>query len=222
MALKSTLQSLDGVEDALKAHYTEKDGVFVLDVDGIDQHPELTSLKNAYERQKQDNTTLRQERDTARNELTNATKGKPDEAALAAERQGYETRIADLEGKLSAANTKLSGMTIDGELKSALADAGITNPAFIKAATAMLRGQIKIEGDKAVGESAMGPKPLAEFVKGWAAGEDGKAFVTPATGGGATGSDKGTPKPFKEMTEAERVTLHRTNPAEYQRLRAAG
>lgn len=44
-----------------------------------------------------------------------------------------------------------------------------------------------------------------------------------AGGGGATGGDGGAgKKKLSELTEAERVKLHRENPAEFARLRAAG
>ena len=207
MALKSTLPSLDGVDDALKSHYTEKDGAFVLDVEGIDQHPELAPLKNAYERQKADNATLRQERDAAKADLANATKGKPDEAALLAERQQYEAQIAALTKERDEAAGKITGMTRDAALKSALTDAGITNPAFLKAATMLHRDAIKMDGETAVVDGPMGPKPLTDFIKGWAAGDEGKAFVTPPSGGGSKGSDKTGTKSLSEMGDAERLEL---------------
>lgn len=209
MALKTVLQSLDGVDDAVQSLYVEKDGAFVLDLEGIDQHPEVVNLRTAHERQKADNSTLRQERDTARADLEAATKGKPDEAALVAERQQYEAKINELTGKLDAANGKITSMTRDTALKTALSEAGISNPVFVKAATAMLRDQIKMDGDAPVVEGPMGPKPLADFVKGWAAGDEGKAFVSPPAGGGAKGADSGGQKPLSEMGDAERLELAR-------------
>ena len=209
MPIKATLTTLDGVDDALHGLYVEKDGAFVLDVEGIDTHPELAPLKNAYERQKADNATLRQERDAARADLTNATRGKPDEAALVAERQEYERKIADLAGKLDEANGKLTATTRDAALKAALSEAGITNPAFLKAATMMHRDAIKMDGEIAVVDGPMGPKPLADFIRNWAAGDEGKVFVTPPAGGGAKGAETGGAKPLSEMGDAERLELAR-------------
>jgi hypothetical protein len=40
----------------------------------------------------------------------------------------------------------------------------------------------------------MGPRVLADFVKGWAA-SDGKDFVTPPQGGGAKGNDRPNTNP---------------------------
>ena len=209
MALKTILQSLDGVDDAVQSLYVEQDGAFVLDLEGIDQHPEVVNLRTAHERVKADRDAIRQERDTARADLANATKGKPDEAALIAERQQYEAKITDLTGKLDEANGKIASVTRDTALKTALTEAGISNPVFVKAATAMLRDQIKMDGENPVVEGAMGPKPLADFVKGWAASDEGKAFVSPPAGGGAKGAEQGGQKPLSEMGDAERLELAR-------------
>ena len=52
--LKATLESLDGVDDAIKPFYAEADGRFVLKVEGVDDHPEVANLRNAYARTKED------------------------------------------------------------------------------------------------------------------------------------------------------------------------
>jgi hypothetical protein len=59
MALKAVLESIDDLDEVLKAEYTEKDGKFYLDVADVDSHPKVVALKNAHERQKQENTTLK-------------------------------------------------------------------------------------------------------------------------------------------------------------------
>lgn len=215
MAIKATLTTLDGVDGALHDLYVQKDGVYVLDVEGIDTHPELAPLKNAYERQKADNATLRQERDTARADLTNATKGKPDEAALVAERQAYEARIGDLTGKLAAAEDKLTGVTRDAAFKAALADAGVTDPLYIDLLTAKHAAEVKLADGKAVVETGMGPKDVAAWAREQAAGAWSK-LVTPPSGGGARGSEATGDKPLSQMGDAERLELARQG-----KLRAA-
>lgn len=67
MALKTILDNLDGVEDALKGLYEEKDGKFILQLEGIDNHPAVVSLKNGH-------TNSKRERDEARTEVTNLKK----------------------------------------------------------------------------------------------------------------------------------------------------
>lgn len=186
--LKTVLDNLDGVDDAVKAFYAEKDGKFVLQIDGIDAHPEVANLKSAYERVKVKEGEARTALTQAKADLDAATKGKPDEAALIAERQGYETKITDLTSQLTAAQGKLTGVTRDQALTSALTAAGITDAGLLAGAAAIHRERIKLgEDGSASVETPMGPKPLSDFIKGWAASE-GKAFVTPAEGGGAKGS----------------------------------
>ncbi|PWJ81500.1 hypothetical protein C7441_11032 [Pseudaminobacter salicylatoxidans] len=65
MALKTILDSLDGVDDAFKDQYEEKDGKFVLQIEGIDDHPAVVSLRNGHNNSKR-------ERDEARRKLTEA------------------------------------------------------------------------------------------------------------------------------------------------------
>ncbi len=52
MALKAVLENLDGLDEALHALYTKTDNGFVLDLDGIDDHPATKGLKVVMEDQK--------------------------------------------------------------------------------------------------------------------------------------------------------------------------
>lgn len=52
MALKAIVTKLDEVPEESRALYTEKDGVFVLDIEGIESHPGAKALKNALDREK--------------------------------------------------------------------------------------------------------------------------------------------------------------------------
>jgi len=44
MPLKAVLETLEGVDDAVQSFYAEKDGVFILDVEGMDSHPEVRGV----------------------------------------------------------------------------------------------------------------------------------------------------------------------------------
>lgn len=59
MALKATIESLDEIDEALHEHYQKKGDVYVLGVDGITEHPSVTALQNAHERQKKENRSLK-------------------------------------------------------------------------------------------------------------------------------------------------------------------
>lgn len=187
MAIKTVLDTLDGVDDAVKALYIEKDGKHVLDLEGVDAHPEVANLKSAYERTKADKATLKLDAEKARADLAATLRDKPDEAALLKLRQDLEAERDGWKGKAEDALGKLTGATRDRQLAEALQAANITDPTFIKAATAMLAGSVKMDGDKAIVETDMGPMGIGDHIKRWAASE-GKAFVTPAQGGGAGGS----------------------------------
>jgi hypothetical protein len=53
--LKATLKTLDGLDEALAAHYKEKDGIFILDVDEVDGFAleDVNGLRSALSRQTQ-------------------------------------------------------------------------------------------------------------------------------------------------------------------------
>lgn len=190
MALKVLLDTLDGVDDAVKTFYAEKDGKFVLDVEGIDEHPDVSNLKNAYSRTKEDREKAKTEAATLKAKITELEKGAPDTAATQAKLTALQEQLQAAEAKAGDWQTKYTSITRDQALQTALQSSGITNPTYLKAATTMLAGQVKLGDDgTAYVESGMGPKVLADYVKGWVASE-GKDFVTPPQGGGAKGSDR--------------------------------
>lgn len=142
MALKAILDSLDSVDAALHDHYAEKDGKFVLQVEGIREHPEAQALRNALER-------VRREKAEASDKLAVAEErldGLPDdfnaeayeELRQRAEAGGggdvdeqvqrtkeqYERKIANLEAKHQREVGKLQG---DVTAKDALIQRSITD-----------------------------------------------------------------------------------------------
>lgn len=187
MALKTVLDTLDGVDDAVKAFYTEAEGKHVLDVEGIDAHPAVANLKSAYERTKADRAAAAVTLKDLQAQLAEMSRNKPDEAALVAARKALEDQIAAEKARADGLQQQLTGVTRDRSLTDALTAAGVTNPAFVRAATAMLAPSVKMDGGRAVIETDMGPMALADHVKRWAAGE-GKDFVSPPSGGGAKGN----------------------------------
>jgi len=188
--LKTVIETTEGLDEALIPFYAESDGKFVLQIEGVDAHPEVSALKGAYERVKADKATAADKAKALQAQIDAMAKDKPDEAAILQLRQSLEAERDEWKGKAETLTQKLTGVTRDRTLQEALAAAGVTNPAFLKAATAMLAGSVKMEGDAVVVETDMGPSPVADYIKRWAAGE-GAAFVAPAQGGGAKGGDGG-------------------------------
>lgn len=187
MALKTVVDTLDGLDEAVKALYTETDGKFVLDLDGVDEHPDVSNLKSAYERVKASEKDAKAAAKKAADDLSDALKDKPDAEALVKLRTEMEGRITALTAENGDLKGQLTGVTRDRALSDALAGAGVTNPAFVKAATSLLSNSVKLVEGRAIVETDMGPVDVAQHVKRWAAGE-GKDFVTPPAGGGSKGS----------------------------------
>jgi len=129
-----------------------------------------------------------------------------------AEVERLEGELEKAQGQLADANKQLKATTktaedtakayaaeqahtqrllIDNGLSDALTGAGVKDPFLLKAASALLRDTYKpivsADGEKRV--AMIGDKPLADFVKEWAGGAEGKTFAAaPAhSGGGAAG-----------------------------------
>ena len=206
MALKTVLETTEGLEEAIANLYTEVDGKFVLAIEGVDAHPDVANLKSAYERVKADRETVKQERDQLKAKTSNLPEdfdpakweklkeGKPDEAALVSLRQQLEAERDEWKGKFETATETARKNAIERDLTDALNSAGVTKPAFAMLARDHLAKQVKIGDDgKPFVETDMGPLGLMDHVKRWTA-RDGKDSVTapqgcgerPGDGGGAT------------------------------------
>lgn len=235
MALRTVLESLDDVQESHRDLYAEtEDGNFVLQVEGVDNHPEVANLRNAYQRTKAD-------RDAAKAKLTEAEarlsgipedfdpqkweqakKGKrDDDGDLVKLRQTLEAERDEWKGKYEQQVERGRRAQAEAALTDALTRGGV-NPDLMIGARAVLMPKVTMADTGPVVESDMGPMALADYAKRWLAGE-GKAFVSKPQGGGASGGDKSAGgKKWGEMTGEEKVALHRSNPQEYQRLKAAG
>jgi len=195
MGLKTVLENTDGLDGAVAALYVERDGKFVLDIEGVDEHPDVTSLRNAYARTKEDREKARQDATKLKAQIEELQEGAPDTAATQAKITALEERLGALQGEAETWKGKYTGVTRDQSIQGELQRAGITDPTFIKASMALLSGQVKLGDDgTAYVETSMGPKVLGDYVKTWASGE-GAAFVTPPKGSGANGGTGTATKP---------------------------
>ena len=219
MALKVALETLDGLDEATQSLYVEREGAFVLDLEGVDSHPDVANLRNAYTAEK----TKRQEQGEklrdAQAQLAEALK-KPKEDRTKADDQEIIRLRENLEAERDAAlaerddlKKQVYGLTVENQLDAAIRDAGITTPAFQKAAKRLLQDGVKVVDGKPVFDTDMGPLGLAEYVKRWASA-DGSAFVAPPSGGGASGSKSqgGAKKKPEEMNVQERGQLLKDDP----------
>lgn len=99
---------------------------------------------------------------------------------------------------LEAEQMAVQRLVVDNGLTEALTKSGVTNPVHLKAAKALLASGIKLDQDGENRVAKMGDKPLADAIKEWAAGDEGKHFVQAqqnSGGGAAGGSGKGGAAP---------------------------
>lgn len=125
------------------------------------------------------------------------------------------TRAEKAEKSLEAETGFTTKLLVENGLRDALAANGVTNAVHQKAAMAMLASgvQVNVEGDARVAK--VGDKALADFVKEWAGGDEGKHFVSaPNNSGGGAGGGKGaegvktmTRAAFDAMTPTEKMSF---------------
>lgn len=206
MALKTVLEALDGVDDALKPLYTETDGKFVLQLDDVDSHPTVANLKNAFQAEKVKRQTQGDELAEAKAKLGNfpddfdldVWKGKkstkPDESALVELRATLEAERDDWKEKAETAQGTIRENALTGTLEGALVNAGVGDDALRKAAANLLKSQVSVD-DKgnAFVDTDMGPVGVSEHVSKWVSTE-GQSFVSKPKGGGSKGGEGGKDK----------------------------
>jgi hypothetical protein len=110
-----------------------------------------------------------------------------------------ETATKALETETGATRKLL----VENGLREALTAVGVTNPAMQKAAMAMLASGVEVvtEGEARIAKA--GGKVLAEFAKEWAAGDEGKNFVSAAINGGGGAQGGGGATSGKAISSAE-------------------
>lgn len=239
MAIKALLDNLDDVPEVLQEEYTKKTvggkEVYVLNVDGIDNHPAVRSLKTAHEavKSKRDELKTQLEETTARFEglpedfnidafktLKAAAEGKGGQVTAEqveeirkAERAKLEKEYGPIKDRNNVLTTEVRRSKIDDGLTNALVGAGVPKE-YLAGARALLKENGKIElvenegRFEAVVESGLGPQKLSEFVTEWVGTSEGKVFLGKPTGGDAMGSGgKGTDEnPFK-VAQGGRINL---------------
>lgn len=232
--LKFQLDSLEGLEPAVAAMYVEKDGKFVLAVDGIPQQEpgeDVTGLKSKVEEllaEKKAEAKKRQEAEEAAKRAAeeHARKTGDVEALQKSWEEKHTKALTEKEQTLTALQSQVHALTVG-------------------ATAARLAGELAVQGSSAVLQRLIEPRLSMEM-------RDGKPVVvvldnegrptalTPeefkneiisdaslaplvagskATGGGAAGSRSGgAAKSLKEMTLTERAELRRKDPAAYEQL----
>jgi hypothetical protein len=139
-----------------------------------------------------------------------------------ADHQALQADLDESETKLSKAVKELKAMTTESDktkkkleteskvshdllvstgLSNALIKSGVKNPAYLEAAQAILSSQVTLEADGDKRVAKVGDKPLADFIKDWAASDKGKPFVdAPGNSGGGANGGAGGNNTSKTMT----------------------
>jgi len=220
--LKAILDSAEGLDEAIKPFYLEADGKFVLQIEGVQNHPDTLALKNAKDREAEGRRTIKAELDELKarfqglpedftveefNRLKDEGKGSVDDR-LKEQRERLTTQFNTEKATLTADRDKYKNIAekrvVEQSLTDALVAAGVGKQ-FIKAAKALLKDEIKVayEGDEIL--ATIKSLPLSSAIKEWAESEEGKEFVVaPNNGGGGNTGVKGKPSsqnnPFKKET----------------------
>lgn len=234
MALKLILDDISALDDGQKAMYKldEKSGKYHLDVDPADI-PDVNGLKTKVQELLDEKKEEQRKRTLAEQE---AAKKSGDVAALETSWQTrLDTETGALKTDLSKRDAQLARLTVGRAATEIAAElAVVTNG--VSSAKALLphierRLQMHMDGDEvtvrvtdANGKlSAMTLEQLKDEFR------NDPVFAplitaSKAGGSGADGSKDngggGAAKKFKDLNEAERIELHRKDPAEFKRLKA--
>lgn len=126
-------------------------------------------------------------------------------------KHGRELKAAT--DRAEKAERQVEKLVIDNGLSAALDEARV-KPELKRAAAALLREGVELKDDDGEPVAYKGGLPLAEAIKLWAEGDEGKPFVLAGnSGGGAPGGGKGAhsgPNPWKQgpsfsLTEQDRI-----------------
>ena len=188
--LKTVIETTDGLDEAIAALYTEQDGKFILQIEGVDEHPEVVSLRNAYARTKDDREKAKADAAKLKAQIEELQAGAPDTAATQAKIAALEEKLTAKEAEAGEWRGKYTGVTRDQSLRNALSEVKVS-PQLMEGAIALLSSKHKIEVDESGNtfiDAGMGPRNVADFAKQWVSAE-GAAFVTKPQGVGAGAGD---------------------------------
>ena len=157
MALKFTLENLDGLDDATKALYTAKDDAFVLDVEGAVGDAEVAGLRSALQAERADKESWSKvlkevgKPDRVLGKIAELTAAAKDAGSASA--ADWQSKIDQLEAKhietLTAKDQTIATLTTNragSDLKAELAKAGVI-PSGVDALASLGSPRIKFHED---------------------------------------------------------------------------
>lgn len=204
MPLKAIIDDIDSVDEPLREYYRESEGVFVLDLEGVEKHPSTAPLQNAMRNAKQERDQAKAEIGTLRGKLSELeSKPNPtakDEAEKSRLREQIEAEKQALADRVSQLESENFQLKVDGKLDGLLREVGITEPAYVRSAKRDIVEKVKlVDGKPMVDIPDLGMFEPSEYVRRYANGE-GAAFVSKPQGSGARGQERGA---SKSMTRSD-------------------
>jgi hypothetical protein len=237
MAMKAVLDSLDGLSDDLKAHYTEVDGKFHLQVEGGE---DTGALKRAKDHEKERRTKA-EERATAlqaridelQEEIDGIRKGsipKADMDALEASlNKRFDTKLAEKQAEVESLTQQLSTVFVTDKARS-LATKLAAKPEFVDVLLPHIIPRLKldtVDGAPVTRVLDAAGKPSADTLDDLEKALLQNPGFAPilrgslASGSGANGGNGGggaSHKNLSDMSESERIAMSKSDPAGFQRL----
>jgi hypothetical protein len=247
MKLKAVLDTLDGLDEAIAALYTQKGDNFVLNIEQVDSHPDVAGLKNSLAAARAEKKTL----EATVTDLNSKFGSLPDDFSVDEYNRlkdggtgNIDQRLVDQRNRLAAEKdaavkkaeterdsykSRVEKLASENAINAALGEANIA-PHMQKAVRAMFQSQIKVgyEADEAI--VTIENLPVVDKIKAWAGTEEGKYFVAaPANGGGggdnkpANGGDNAKDNPWSKegFNLTKQMDILKTDPARAAQLKAA-
>jgi len=242
MALEFTVKSLDGLDDSVKALYTEKDGAFALDIKGLPQQEDVSGLKAKVDqllKEKKDASAKTKEaEEAARKAAEEKAKKDGDVEALEKSWQGkWDKREAEYESSTKGLNDSIASLTSGKDASSLAAELAVEGSA--SALLPHIEGRLSTDirdGKHATVVLDKEGKPSAATLDEFKKEISETAALAPliagsrASGGGA-GQGQGGQSSVKEsdyfdkksphFSQTKQTEIYRDNPERYQQLKDA-
>lgn len=225
MKLKYQLESLDGLSDEIKALYQEKDGVFVLDADGLPQAEDVTGLKNKVEEllreKKAEADARREEAEKRRQAEEDAAKEKGDFEALS---KSYLAKIETLESKISEIRQETERKEIQRQAMVIASE--ISSGHNQEILSTFIESRLRMEGDELKVTDEKGNLTIStidQLKEEFRTSPKFGALVDGPKGSGSGASENngtgGAGKKYSELTESEKSHLYKTDRETFERLK---
>jgi hypothetical protein len=217
MALSYKLNNLEGVDDAHKGLYKQVDGVFFLDVDGVESAESVTGLKNALQAQKDTVTALKQQEIDA---TTAATAAEQARLLEAGKHEELAANLTDQLNGLKASNEAARQDKLSSDKKAAAMQMASTVGKDANA-IAMLTSLFELDmsySDAGILQGKAG-ETLAQMLDrvNKSGMYDSLIKGSQASGGDLHSAGGSGRKKLKDMNDAERIQFKADDPAAFSK-----